>query len=173
VNKNVINLRLFINSTIESIFHGTKFVDLQFIFIKLNYFPDQLLTDFDIDITQFSFDGQKLCATMAAIEAIRTKCIINYSLNNDDKDYAPMAIRISKYVKHGFYLLIPKTFNSRRFEASPTHISNKDIRLHHRERVNNEYRIHVPMLGYQFNNNNDYEYGNLVWSRNFDCFSVQ
>ncbi len=126
INKKLINLRLFIGNTVHNILRETKFVDLQFIFIKSNYFPDQLITDFDIDITQLSFDGNKLFGTMAAIQALRTRSIINYSLCNDDMHYASFAIRISKYTKHGYYLLTPKDFNLRTFEVTPMHIGNKN-----------------------------------------------
>ncbi|CAF5100166.1 unnamed protein product, partial [Rotaria sp. Silwood1] len=133
VNNNsnkLINVRLFINGTIKSLLQQPQFIDLQFIFIKPNYTPDQLLTNFDIDVTQLSFNGENLQGTTAAIQAIRTSTIIHYGLNNDDKDYAPMATRISKYVRYGFKLLTPCDFNVKRFEVSPTYISNRGIQLH-------------------------------------------
>jgi len=131
-----------------------------------------LLTNFDIDVTQFSFDGKNLKATMAAIQAVRTSTMINYALNNDDKDYAAVGIRIGKYIKHGFKMLYPVQFNMKRFEACPPYISNKcvpvDIRLVNHEDQSNTQLIHHPR-----NNMNDFEYKNLVWSRNYDCFHVQ
>ncbi|CAF3618269.1 unnamed protein product [Rotaria socialis] len=126
----LISLRLFLNQTVENLLQQTQFIDLQFIFIKCNYSPDELLTNLDIDVAQFSFNGESLVGTMAAIQAIRTLTFINYALNNDDKDYAPVAIRIGKYVKRGFTFLKPIHFNFQRFEASPTHISNQYIRSH-------------------------------------------
>ncbi|CAF1202486.1 unnamed protein product [Rotaria sordida] len=107
----IINLRLFMNRTIQDLLQQKQFVDLQFIFIKSYYTSDQVITNFDIDATQFTFNGESLQGTMAAIESIRTSTIINYTLNNDDKDNARIAIRIGKYVKHGFKLLAPIHFN--------------------------------------------------------------
>jgi hypothetical protein len=121
------------NRTVESVLLHAKFIDLQFIFIKSNYSPDALLTNFDIDVTQFSFNGETLKATMAAIQPIQTSSIINYALNNDDKDYVPISIRIGKYIKHGFKFLTPRHFNMKRFEASPTHINNQHILVHEQE----------------------------------------
>ncbi len=76
-------------------------------------------------------------------------------------------------MKYGFSLLTPIHFNFKRFEASPTLISNHDTGLSVEPNNNNEHRSDVQLLDYHYNNNNDYEYRNLVWSRNHDCFNVQ
>ncbi|CAF3381060.1 unnamed protein product, partial [Rotaria socialis] len=103
---------------IDLFFKGISYND--YMVAVSNYSPDALLKNFDIDVTQFSFNGETLKATMAAIQAIQTCSIINYALNNDDKDYVPISIRIGKYTKHGFQFLTPRHFNMKRFEASPT-----------------------------------------------------
>jgi hypothetical protein len=119
------------------------------------YLPDILLKNFDIDVTQFSFEGQYLRGTMAAIQAIRTKSIINYSLNNDDTDYPAIGIRIGKYLKHDFSLLTPIHFNFERFEASSIHITNHATGLSVEPNNDNEHRSDVQLLDYHYNNNND------------------
>jgi hypothetical protein len=145
---------------LEVFFQQTQFIDLQFIFIKSNYLPDLLLTNFDIDVSQFSFDGRNLRGTMAGIQAIRTKLIINYCLNNDDRDYPAVGIHIAKYLKYGFSLLTPIHFNFKRFEASPSHITNHDSGLRVEQNNNNEHRSVLQLSDYHYNNNNDYEYRN-------------
>jgi hypothetical protein len=128
-----------------------------------------------MNITQFSFDGKKLFGTMAAIQALRTKCIINHSLYNDDKHYRPFAIRISKYMymKHGFYLLIPQDFNARRFGVTTMHIGNKKGTLVDDEQSANQNRIIFSLVQHQITSSDSFGYENLVWSRNFDCFNLQ
>ncbi|CAF1316312.1 unnamed protein product, partial [Rotaria sordida] len=169
----IINLRLFMNRTIESLIQQKQFVDLQFIFVKSNYTSDQLITSFDIDATQFTFNGETLQGTMAGIEAIRTSTIINYGLNNDDKDYARIAIRIGKYVKHGFKLLAPVRFNFKRFQVSPTHISNRNISLNIQQYNPNQHQSYLESSVQEYNNAIDYEYPYIVFSRNYDCFYIQ
>ncbi|CAF1231063.1 unnamed protein product [Rotaria sordida] len=134
---------------------------------------DQLITSFDIDATQFTFNGETLQGTMAAIEAIRTSTIINYALNNDDKDYARIAIRIGKYVKHGFKLLAPVRFNFKRFQVSPTHISNRNISLNISQYNPNQDQSYLESSVQEYNNAIDYEYPYIVFSRNYDCFYIQ
>ncbi|CAF1191926.1 unnamed protein product [Rotaria sordida] len=169
----IINLRLFMNRTIESLIQQKQSIDLQFIFIKSGYTSDQLITNFDIDATQFTFNGETLQGTMAAIEAIRTSTIINYALNNDDKDYARIAIRIGKYVKHGFKLLAPVRFNFKRFQVSPTHISNRNISLKISQYNPNQDQSYLESSVQEYNNAIDYEYPYIVFSRNYDCFYIQ
>jgi hypothetical protein len=87
--------------------------------------------------------------------------------------YPAIGIRIVKYLTYGFSLLTPIHFNFKRFEASPTHISNHDSGLRVEQNNNNEHRFVLQLSDYHYNNNNDYEYRNLVRSRNHDCFNVQ
>ncbi|CAF3846928.1 unnamed protein product [Rotaria sp. Silwood1] len=169
----IINLRLFMNRTIQDLLQQKQFVDLQFIFIKSYYTSDQAISNFDIDATQFTFNGETLQGTMAAIESIRTSTIINYALNNDDNDYAHIAIRIGKYVKHGFKLLAPIHFNFKRFEASPTYISNRNISSHIGQHNVIEHESNLESSLQEYNNTIDYEYPYVVFSRNYDCFYVQ
>lgn len=170
--KQIINLRLFVNQSIESLLGQVHFIDLQFIFIKANYSPDELITKFDIDITQFSFNGRDLEGTMAGIESIRTSTIINYALNDDDKDYAPVAIRIGKYVKRGFRYLTPLNFNVKRFQACPSYISNSRISSQ-TQHSNNQYESHIELSFNQYNSIDRDTARNTVFSRNYDCFYVQ
>ncbi|CAF1486042.1 unnamed protein product [Adineta ricciae] len=118
-------MRLFTNSSISDLMQQPDFIDLQFIFIKDRYAPDELLTKFDIDISQFSFDGKRLYCTMAAAQGIRTGTIIHYALHDDDVDFASIAIRIGKYVRRGFRLLYSVQFNIKRFDMTPLYISKK------------------------------------------------
>ncbi|CAF3550606.1 unnamed protein product [Rotaria socialis] len=110
---------------------------------------------------------------MAGIQAIRTSTIIDYALNNYDKHYISFAIRISKYVKHGFKLLTPLDFNMRRFEAIPMHISNQDLRVDLERTSDNEQWSHIEVSFNEYNYEHDYGLRNLVFSRNYDCFHVQ
>ena len=166
-------MRLFINQTVGDLIREMQYVDLQFIYIKSNHSADNLLSNFDIDVVQLSFNGEILYCTIAALQAIRTSTIINYSLNNNEKEYGRLGVRINKYMKHGFRLLTPASFNIGLFENSSMHLSNQNMSLYQQENNNNEYRPHVQLSIYDHNYLNTNEYSNIIWSQNNDCFCVQ
>ncbi|CAF1231812.1 unnamed protein product [Adineta ricciae] len=173
VGKKIINMRLFTNSYISNLMQQPDFIDLQFVFIKNDYAPDELLTKFDIDISQFSFDGKRLYCTMAAAQGIRTGTMIHYGLHDDDIDFASIAIRIGKYMRRGFRLLYPVQFNIKRFDMTPLYISNKCFPLRIQRTGNAENELSADLLNHNSNSINDYQYPSLTWSRNYDYFHIQ
>jgi hypothetical protein len=150
-----------------------EFIDLQFIFIKVDYSPSELLSHFDFDIVQLSFNGRSLQGTFSALEGFRTGTMINYALNNDDKTYALSAIRIGKYIRRGFKLLVPLHFNQKRFEGSPTHICNSSNVLPVAQQNDHEQHYDEQFIDFSMDNNNEHDNDDFVWSKNYDCFDVQ
>ncbi|CAF3024354.1 unnamed protein product [Rotaria sp. Silwood2] len=120
----IVNLVIRINTNVDSLFEKEKQVKLQFVYIHGNCSPSSVLTSFDMDLPQFIFNGVKVLATSAAIESIRTRTIIHYGLTRDHMDFPRIAIRINKYLKRGFKLLVPHAFSTSEFLHCSLHIGN-------------------------------------------------
>ncbi|CAF3314193.1 unnamed protein product [Rotaria sp. Silwood2] len=120
----IVNLVIRINTNVDSLFEKEKQVKLQFVYIHGNCSPSSVLTSFDMDLPQFIFNGVKVLATAATIESIRTRTIIHYGLSRDHMDFPRIAIRINKYLKRGFKLLVPHAFSTSEFLHCSLHIGN-------------------------------------------------
>jgi hypothetical protein len=164
---------LFLSPTIDGLLRQMQFIDLQFIFIKADYSPSELLSHFDFDIVQLSFNSRNLQATLCALEGFRTGTMINYALNNDDKTYALSAIRLGKYIRRGFKLLVPVYFNQKRFEGSPTYICNNAYVLSVSQANDNQQHYDAEFVDFSVLNAIEDDNHHLVWSKNYDCFGVQ
>ncbi|CAF3091601.1 unnamed protein product [Rotaria socialis] len=68
-----------------------------------------ILYNFDLDICQVAFIGDKIISTFPFLEALATKSFIVYSLHAEVARH--ICTRIEKYCKKGFHLLEPIGFD--------------------------------------------------------------
>ncbi|CAF1023470.1 unnamed protein product [Adineta steineri] len=87
--------------------------------VKLNFFListgnsksplSHVLHNFDMDISQVAFTGDRIISTFAFLQALATKSFIVYSLHAETSKN--VCNRIAKYCKRGFTLLEPINFD--------------------------------------------------------------
>eukprot|EP01083_Nonionella_stella_P047299 126578_1 len=75
---------------------------MQFIWMGNKQQPWSVLHAFDLDCCQIGYDGAHVVSTYAFVQSITTNTMVSYKLIND------LSIRICKYMRRDFELLVPK-----------------------------------------------------------------
>lgn len=179
----IVDMMLVINSTVGDFFINQKqAIKLQFVFIRNNCSVSSLMSNFDIDATQLSFDGENVLATRAAIESLSTKTIIHYGLTRDQADYPHFALRLNKYLQRGFHLLTPRQFSMTQFINCPLHMSHPQDDDHGHNNNNLLHADHPSPIAEERSHMDLNQYGRFfskfnriatVWGRNCDMFGIQ
>ncbi|CAM2728350.1 unnamed protein product [Rotaria socialis] len=104
-----------------------------------------ILHNFDMDICQVAYTGNKIICTFAFMQAMATKSFITYSLHGETSKN--VCTRIAKYCRRGFTLLEPIKFDGD-FESLMKQDEMPLYRAEHREFIGDDGELQIATMEY-------------------------
>ncbi|CAF4431927.1 unnamed protein product [Rotaria magnacalcarata] len=99
-----------------------------------------ILHNFDMDICQVVFTGNKIISTFSFLQALATRSFIVYSLHAESPKH--LCTRIAKYCNRGFDLLVPINFDGD-FELMMAQEETPLYRVEHHQYINDDGDIQI------------------------------